>query len=199
MNWSRYIATAVAAILLLWLLGLGSAMEYSAGATPLHAISSNFAHWSFHHLLWDLGAFALLLAFLARTTAAPLTLMFCALLTSILAPMIAVHGSSITSYRGLSGIDAMLFVYLAALLLITGARGRDTPLLMVAAAALLGFLTKTGAEAWFDVSFFATKLGEDVVPAPLAHLVGAVIGAAGALLESFRPLSREPRYNMALQ
>jgi len=85
----------------------------------------------------------------------------------------------LATYRGLSGLDAMLFALLAARLHVERAfRGRWTRALP--SLALAGFLAKIAFELIAGVAPFAG--GEGVfVPVPLAHLAGAAVGLAAAL------------------
>jgi hypothetical protein len=136
-------------------------------------------HWSLDHLLWDLGMLVLtaalcwqlgrgrtLAALAASAVAIPLALWF-------LSP-------DLDRYRGLSGLDAALFVLLAAgLLRRERAAGRRRPVPLLA-GLLLGFAGKVAYEAITGTTLFVDP-GADFVPVPLAHLIGGACGWAAAV------------------
>jgi rhomboid family GlyGly-CTERM serine protease len=163
--------------------GIAARLEYDraqiAAGELWRAVTGHWMHWSLDHLLWDVGMLVLtaalcwrlgrgrtLAALGASAVAIPAALWF-------LSP-------DLERYRGLSGLDAALFVLLAAGLLrreLAAGRRRSVPLL---AGLLLGFAGKVAYEAVTGATLFVDP-GADFVPVPLAHLVGGVCGwAAGA-------------------
>ena len=143
-------------------------------------VTCHWTHWSLDHLVWDLGMLVLLAALCwrlgrGRTVAAVAS-------AAVLIPAVLWFVSpQMRLYRGLSGLDAALFVLLAAGLLrreLAGGRWRSA---VLPAGLLLGFAGKVVYEAVTGTTVFVDP-GADFVPVPLAHLVGAVCGGAAAVL-----------------
>ena len=128
---------------------------------PWRLFTGHLVHWSFDHLAWDLAVFVGLgvaceLQSRRRTAAAvALAALAIALGTPLLAP-------GLTTYRGLSGLDAALFSLLAGRCL-----RRASPSARAAGAlALLALAGKIGWELATGVPLFLTGTpGVAVVPA----------------------------------
>ena len=182
----------VAATILVTAPSLGSSLQYDNRRfvhQPWRILACHLTHWSLNHLGWSLAAFIVLgtlcefrdrfrytACLLASATLIPLTL-------RLLQP-------SLATYRGLSGIDSALF-FLAAIPL-ARERWRDNRRTALAACLLLaGFFAKTAFEAMTGRAAFARSAGA-FVPVPLAHLVGAIIGAACAFPPRAGVLPSEP-------
>ena len=157
------------------LFGNGAALQYTRGAAPWTILTSHFTHWTLEQFFWGLAVFVplglacerrcrtrYLLALSGSAVAIPLAL-------GALAP-------SIAAYRGLSGLDSALFALLACSVAGERRSGDAATLLLVGAAAL-GFGGKIAFELFTGSPMFATQLGAGVVPVPLAHAVGASVGA----------------------
>lgn len=144
------------------------------------AVTCHWTHWSLDHLVWDLGMLVLLAALCwrlgrGRTVAAVAS-------AAVLIPGLLWFASpELSRYRGLSGLDAALFVLLAAGLLrreLAGGRRRSA---ILPAGLLLGFAGKVVYEAVAGTTLFVDP-GADFVPVPLAHLVGGTCGLAASVL-----------------
>jgi rhomboid family GlyGly-CTERM serine protease len=145
-------------------------LERGAGGGGWRWLTAHFAHFDANHLLWDLGVFAVLGGWMeskSRTHLATLVVVSAAAISGafwLLAP-------ELSSYRGLSGIDAALSgatamgMYRAA----KAPSERWLPLLGMTALA-----AKITWEFWTGGTLFVTA--ESYVGVPLAHLVGAVVG-----------------------
>jgi rhomboid family GlyGly-CTERM serine protease len=143
------------------------------GGEVWRLLTGHLAHCSASHLLWDLGTFVALGAWLERRLGSrglALALLVQALVISL--GMLAALPAGLAAYRGLSGIDSGLFV-LAALLL----RRELTGLARLLPPAMLAlFLGKAGWEFATGTTLFASSAG--MVPVPLAHLLGAAAALA---------------------
>jgi rhomboid family GlyGly-CTERM serine protease len=171
-----------------------AALELSRGAAasePWRLVTGHVAHFGRNHLAWDLVVFAGLGAIVERRSrAAFLVVTFgsaCAIAIAILAAM-----PEIERYRGLSGVDSALAVYLATHFLVA-AENRAPAARVVAAAALGGFFLKTAWEAATGATLFVDHTSAGFVPLPLAHLVGGAVGGAVALACALTRLRRGRR------
>ena len=139
----------------------------------------HFTHWDIQHLFWDVIMFGSLAAALeplgrhrlAACLAGSAIMISCA--TLVLRP-------EISSYRGLSGIDAALFTMLLGTWIRDAAHAQRWDRISALATLGAGFVAKiayeleTGRAVFADSSTFASM--------PLAHIVGAAVGAAFAML-----------------
>jgi rhomboid family GlyGly-CTERM serine protease len=90
-------------------------------------------------------------------------------------------------YRGLSGIDVAVTALLAISMLREGISSSDklatvTPALLVAA-----IVVKIGYEVCSGQAVFVDAAVDGLVPVPMAHLLGAMIGTAAELLPASLP------------
>jgi len=145
-------------------------------------LTGHLVHFSTEHLLWDVGAFALLGLLLP-----PLPLRRWARLLGGAALAISAGvwllQPQFVLYRGLSGIDCALFGAVLVARLRVARRERDRVARAGIALVSLGFLGKCAYELRTAAAVFVA--GTDFTPVPLAHLLGA---AAGALVAT-SPLS----------
>ena len=137
-------------------------------------LTGHFVHWDRSHLLWDVIAFALLAAAVelrgGRATLL-VTTAFAALAGSV---TFAVAHPGLVSYRGLSGIDAALFAWLACSL-----AGKSGLTRWLGVGLLIGFVAKTIGELAGGVSLFAAG---DWTNLPSVHLAGAAAGVVAWVL-----------------
>lgn len=140
-------------------------------------MTGHVAHWSGEHLLWDVLAFVALGVLGERmgrgwfigvmaVAAIAIGLWFCA------------GQAALTHYRGLSGVDSALFVYVAVRYLAMGVRGRQWRLAGAAGLAVVMFVGKTVAEVLAGQPVFVGGGGFE--PVVEAHLIGAGAGLMGA-------------------
>jgi membrane associated rhomboid family serine protease len=80
----------------------------------------------------------------------------------------------LATYRGLSGLDTALFAMLAVELIGVSRRRRD---LLVPVLLLAGLSGKLAFELTTGATVFVNS-GEAFVPVPVAHSIGALVGAA---------------------
>ena len=159
---------------------------------PLRWLGCHLTHWSWSHVVWDvlvfvvLGLWALGLSrrgfywtLLLTALAIPVVVRFCL--------------PSLSSYRGLSGLDSALFGLVAGLLGIKALRQKRPGDLFVIGFFAIGFAAKTLFEIFFSQAFFAGGV-DLMVPVPLAHAVGVLIGLTVGVL-GLLPIRVHPRTN----
>lgn len=172
------IVTALIAALVLALAawpGAAAALEFRADALAQcwRWLGGHLVHWSSEHLAWDLAAFVVLGAAVERGGRRRLLLVV--LLAALAASAaVAVGRPDLTVYRGLSGVDTAL---LAVVVVDAIRAGRGAAAGWVTAAALAAKLLveMTGSAVFVDAA------AAGFVPVPLAHFVGAMVGALMAL------------------
>ena len=164
------------AILIAVLPGCDRLLEWNAGGVRAsecwRALTCHWTHWSVSHLAWDVGMFALLGWLCERRS--PRRFAMCLAGAAIIVPLVVGLAHPEMSYRGLSGLDSALFGLLAAELLQDRRRAGDHKSVALIAGVLLAFCGKISYEWLTSDAVFVD--GADMVPVPLAHVVGAVIG-----------------------
>lgn len=144
----------------------------------LRILSCNWLHWSVNHLCWDLFMFYLIgslceqrnrLAFFAVT-----------LVSGVVIPVtVMLYSPELGSYRGLSGIDTALYALLGTLWLCDALRERDRVASLLCSGLLAAMFLKIIYELTSQNLLFVTD--DSFIPAPTAHLSGAMIGILLAL------------------
>lgn len=161
--------------------GVAAALQFDRGALERDAwwrlVTAHLTHFDGNHLAWDVGVFLALGWTCER--AAPRTTAR-ALLAAAVAITLAVWAwqPQFAIYRGLSGLDCTLFALVATGLM----RQRGASPRLIGLLALLGLGGKCLLELATGATVFARGTGFD--PVPLAHLVGATIGAVAPWLEA---------------
>ena len=144
-------------------------------------LSGHFTHWNADHALWDLVMFAALGIACERISPRRFIVL-------VVGSALAISGAlvwlmpALQEYRGLSGIDSGLFVYLVAVLLRTAWPGRDGPRLAVGIVLLTAFTGKIGYEMATGTTLFVDSSGAGFVPLPLVHAIGGICGALVGLV-----------------
>lgn len=133
-------------------------------------VTAHLTHYDANHLAWDVAVF-FALGWLCerqdrRTTGLALGVAAGAITLGVWAAL-----PQFATYRGLSGLDCTLFALLAARLLRLPARAAR----WIGGIALLALATKCSVETATATTLFASGTGYD--PVPLAHLLGAAVGA----------------------
>jgi rhomboid family GlyGly-CTERM serine protease len=177
-----------------WIPGATTHLQYDRTALASGQLWRMFTcHWthvSTDHLLWDVGAFALLGSLYecrSRTR-----LLACIGLSAALIPAaIWFLLPQMQIYRGLSGIDSALFTLLAVDVLRSENRPGGRLEVQAAVSVVLAlFVAKMMVETLLSRTVFVRSTA-DMVPVPLAHLVGAVAGLTSSI--SSVPLTRSLR------
>jgi rhomboid family GlyGly-CTERM serine protease len=146
----------------------GSWLELQRGGAAWRIATCHFTHFTYEQLAWDALVFLLLAIACERRNRSAFR---ATLLASVIVVPIAVLAfSSVTMYRGLSGIDSALFGFL---LVSEWQRSRIVALCGVAFAAKMIFEMSTGATVFVHSDSF--------IAVPAAHIAGALVGViAGA-------------------
>lgn len=183
-------------VALFYVPGMGAWLQYDRVALGYgqcwRLFTGHVTHWTAAHLFWDLLAFVILSIFAWRISAGRYGV--CLLLASAAISITAwAFLPEMVEYRGLSGLDSALFVFVALGLL----RERVAAHLWISreawnkeqwgwaailGLALVGFVGKTMYELVTGQVLFVQDLGPNVVPIPLVHVVGGVVGGGVALV-----------------
>ena len=144
-------------------------------------ITCHWTHWSATHLWWDVVVFVILGVWCEHESRR--RWMVCLIASVLLIPLTLWPVlSDMQTYRGLSGLDTALFTLLAVMLIRRSVRLRQWLIVGVIAAALLGLTVKTIWEMATHTPLFAVDAAVDMVPVPLAHIVGGAIGVIVACI-----------------
>ncbi len=182
---------ALAALLVYVWPGAGELLQYDRAAIAegqfWRVATCHLTHWSADHLFWDAVTFVALAAICwaesRRATLACLTVSAAAIPAAVWLLM-----PDMPTYRGLSGLDSALFALLAAMLIRRGAADRDWRPAALAGGLATAFALKTAFELVTGATMFVDSTAAAMVPIPLAHVVGAVVGA-GPLTSRFAVLT----------
>jgi rhomboid family GlyGly-CTERM serine protease len=146
-----------------------------AGGELWRIATCHLTHWSFEHLFWDVTAL-LFLGFVIEQDKRR-RLLTCIGLSAVLIPLVVhVCMPELSTYRGLSGIDSAVFMLLAVTLLADSWDRRDWGWTLVCSAVMGGFAAKTGFEFVTGTTLFVDVTSAQMLPVPMAHVVGAGIG-----------------------
>ena len=146
--WATLLLTSPALLFAVW----PAATEWTvydrgriAGGEIWRVATCHWTHWSLDHIVWDLLAFALLVALCWRVC--PERVPAALSISSVLIPVavwFAIPG--MVEYRGLSGLDSSLFLLLAVTLLRREIAARNWKLVAWFGLSILAFLGKIGFE-----------------------------------------------------
>lgn len=156
----------------------GSALELSrpalASGDAYRLITGHLAHWSWEHWFWDAIPLVIMTAVAARR--APARTALCLAVSALLVPLAVLAACpGITCYRGLSGIDAALYVFCGFTLI---AETRVAWRRRALGLALAGFAAKCVYEALTGGAVFIDARAASIVTVPVAHLTGGLVGWA---------------------
>jgi rhomboid family GlyGly-CTERM serine protease len=149
-------------------------------------ITCHLTHWSFEQLFWDAAVFAIL-AVVCMAQSRLVTWMCLAISALVIPATVWVCSPEMSTYRGLSGLDSALFVALVAMLLRRSLADGDWWLGALAGGLGAAFAAKTLFELTTGETLFVDSAGAAMVPVPLAHLVGAVVGGVCGAVFSVNP------------
>jgi rhomboid family GlyGly-CTERM serine protease len=170
--------------------GLAGWLQYDRDAIARcevwRLVTSHFTHWSADHLFWDALAFAGLGWLCERNSVG--SFLRCVSLSAFLIPLtLWVALPQMATYRGLSGIDSALFALLATRVLREAASDKNWLKLGGAGIVSVGFAAKVGFELCTGTTLFVDSAAAGLIPVPLAHVAGGIVGIACGLLD---PLTR---------
>jgi len=170
-----------AAVVLMPLETLSQWFEYDRTAVASgqlwRIVTCQLTHCSWDHLFWDAAALTVIGWVLERDHRR--AMLVCVGLAAVLIPL-AVHLClpEIATYRGLSGIDSALFILLAVALLRESRADGDRLWTVACTLLLAAFAAKTAYELVTGSTLFVNAEQSAMLPVPLAHVVGALLGAA---------------------
>jgi rhomboid family GlyGly-CTERM serine protease len=173
------LALVVAACLLMAFPSLADRLQYDRSAVlegELWRIATcHLTHWSLDHLFWDVTAL-LFLGFVIEQDKRR-RLLTCMGLSAVLIPLaVCVCMPELSTYRGLSGIDSAVFMLLAVTLFSDSWEQRDWGWMLVCTVVMGGFAAKTGFEFATGTTVFVDATAANMMPVPLAHVIGAGCG-----------------------
>ena len=171
------IAVAASAAAVFALPAAAPLLEYDrqavlAGGQLWRLFSGHLAHWSTPHLALDLGALLLLGWVAERKDRRRLGLLLVA--AALVISVVLLRDPTWSTYRGLSGVDAALYVYVAVTLWREGASQRR-PMRVVALALLAAFVGKMIVEGLSGAAIFMAP-GDAQTVVLSAHVSGALVG-----------------------
>ncbi len=170
-----------AAIAVMPLESFSSWLQYDRAAVDggqlWRLVTCQLTHWSWDHLFWDAAALLFLGWVLEREERR--CLLVCLALSAALIPAVVHFGlPELATYRGLSGIDSAVFVLLAVTLLRKCHADGDRLWTWACVAMLVGFTGKIGFELVSGGTLFVDATASQMLPVPLVHVVGGILGVA---------------------
>ncbi len=187
------IVMVLVAVLVFTVPGAGECLQYDraaiAGAESWRLVTSHFVHWSGDHLFWDVLAFAVLGWLCERSGRG--SFLKCVGISAVLIPLTLWFAlPQMATYRGLSGLDSALFTLLATRVICQAACEGDRSKLAVAALVAGGFAVKVGFEFCTGTTLFVESSAAGLVPVPLAHVIGGLVGIGSGLSGRRRDFAR---------
>ena len=175
-NWLT-LGVAIACVVVYLFPSTTSVLQLENDSSPFRFVYScltcHLTHWSLDQLMWDVLAFTVLgCACESYGRIRYLSLLLLAGI-SVALSVVWIHPEG-AAYRGLSGIDSALFVYVAGQAIRTGWRQKDWQMYLGAAAWLL-FVGKIVFEVTYENTLFVDA-NESFRPLPVTHAAGAVAG-----------------------
>ncbi|TWU12150.1 Rhomboid family protein [Symmachiella macrocystis] len=167
------------AVCLSFLPAIASQLQFEPSAIAAgqlwRIVTCHFTHWSLDHLIWDALAFVILAALCETTNRR--SFLGCLTASAVLIPLcIDLLMPEVDAYRGLSGIDSALFVLSATTILRENVTTRRWGWVAAVGIVLCGFAAKIGFEYVTGQTLFVDSAAADMVPIPLAHVVGGLVG-----------------------
>jgi rhomboid family GlyGly-CTERM serine protease len=166
---------------------LSSALQYDRDAVAAgelwRVVTCHWTHWSADHLFWDVTTLAALMAVCLRLNARR-TVVSIAIASIAITAGVHVGHPELSTYRGLSGIDSTLTVLLA----VSGMRSPNSqrPAVLACAGLLAAIVAKLLYELTTGGAVFVDADRAGFVSVPAAHAIGAIVGAAVALIPAKR-------------
>ena len=184
---------SLAAVVIFAIPGAGEALQFDRSRLldGWRWLTCHWTHGSYSHLAWDVLVFAALASFCERVSRRRFWV--CLGLAVVAIPVsIWLILPSLATYRGLSGLDSALFALAAGELLRSSIHRERWIVAFGGTAFLLLFLGKIGFEMATESTIFVDSAAAGLVPVPLAHAVGALIGLICAWAEPFQRSAMTP-------
>ena len=181
------ISIAVLTVVAFLIPPVASLFEFSTVNSLVSQIPQVFGchllHWSLDHLSWDLFMFVLVGSLCERRGQIDFSLAL--LLSSMLIPVcVANFAPSVTSYRGLSGVDTALFSFAALVFMNDSWQEKNWNAVWIYGILFVGMLGKIAFECACGGTLFVDS--DTFSPVPIAHIVGGGIGALVAGMRIIR-------------
>jgi rhomboid family GlyGly-CTERM serine protease len=143
-------------------------------------LTSHFVHWSTDHLFWDVLVFGAV-GWLCERDDRTSYLACVGLSALAISGSLAITLPQMQTYRGLSGIDSALFAMLAVRMGQRELADRNWIGLSLVCAVAVGFVAKLVFELATGGTLFVDSPAAGMVPVPLAHVVGGLVGVICAV------------------
>ena len=159
--------------------GMAECLQYDRLAVAHGAwwrlLTSHFVHWSLDHLFWDALAFAVLGWMCEREGMG--RFLSCVIISAAIIPLcLWLAEPQMKTYRGLSGIDSALFGILAVRMGQGAITDRNWLRLGFICVIAAGFAAKVAFEVVTGSTLFVDSSAAGMIPIPLSHLVGGLVG-----------------------
>jgi rhomboid family GlyGly-CTERM serine protease len=154
-------------------------------------LTGHLTHWNVDHLCWDLLMFVVL-GVMVEKLSRPRFVVLCLVSAISISLMILLSQPNLWTYRGLSGIDTALFVYLACVQLASAWHQRRWVQGLLPAALLAGFGGKLLYELATGSTLFVDSQTAGFVVVVMAHAVGAMAGAGLSVALAQQSFSARP-------
>jgi rhomboid family GlyGly-CTERM serine protease len=145
----------------------------------------HFVHGSFEHLFWDLLMFLVLVFPCLKKDKSRLSIAI--LISMVTIPvLIYIFRPNLIYYVGLSGIDSAIFILFVSLVIKDYFRQKDWKKVLTFASIYILFIIKIYYEMTNVNGVFVNTQAMNMIPVPLAHLIGAVTGAVVAFFPKLK-------------
>jgi len=143
--------------------------------------TGHITHWSFSHFFWDTIIFFLLGI---KCEQENIKKFLTCLVSGILLISLGIWflAPNTYFYRGLSGIDSVLFSFIVILFLKKAWQKKNKQEIIVIVIVILLFFFKIIYEMIYNQSFFVVIQNPNITPLSLVHILGFIIGTTIALI-----------------
>ena len=138
-------------------------------------LTGHLVHWNTEHLVWDLLMFVVLGYLIERQSRGRLLWLWLGSAAAI-SSFVWIARPDVATYRGLSGIDTALFVYLAVMLVVDAVHHRQFGRGLAAGMLLTGLAGKLFFESATGGTLFVNSAAAGFGVLIEAHLLGAAVG-----------------------
>jgi rhomboid family GlyGly-CTERM serine protease len=138
-------------------------------------LTGHLVHWSTDQLVWDLLMFVVLGYLIERQSRCRLLWLLVGSATAI-SSYVWCARPDVATYRGLSGIDTALFVYLAVMLVVDAVQHRQLGRSLAAGMLLTSLASKLFFESVTGGTLFVNSDAAGFCVLIEAHLLGALVG-----------------------
>ncbi|MHC4220731.1 MAG: rhombosortase, partial [Planctomycetota bacterium] len=156
-------------------------------------VTSNLTHWNGQNLFWNVIVFAVLgwLCEARGRIRYAVTVAASALAVGL---AVLLFEPQLSTCRGISGVDSALFALLAVTVLRAHWSERNWRWVAAVGVLVVGFAVKIAVELTTGRAVFVNAAAAGFAPIPLAHALGALVGALAALIDprSPRPHAESP-------